>query len=206
MQGPEAWTLQSDEALQRTRNDVSEVYHDEWTAVAKHAAAGHGLFCTTLLPAGTALFAYTGTARTAEQADRRPAAFYFSYNDDSVCDAGSLYTSSQARWISTQPYYKRHLCNCEYKNHNGKLYLVTLRTIPPMQELFAGYGRGPGRLPFAEWPVGFLGDAYQQVSDYREYLQNTPANATSRQKKRARKLTRFLEEDIKSEACVAAAP
>ena len=147
--------MQTDKALQRTHNHVTVLHRDEWTAVAKSSVAGHGLFSMAVLPAGFVLYAYTGTIRTAEQASRRPNAYQFDLQDGLVCDAGSTHTASPARWVNTRPFHKQHRCNCEYKEYQGKLYLITLRRVGPMQELFASYGKG--KTPYAEWPEGFLG-------------------------------------------------
>ncbi len=193
----EDWTWQTDEALQRSSNNVTELHRDEWTAVAKSSVAGKGLFSMTHLPASFVLYAYTGTTRTAEQASRRPNAFQFDLQDGLVCDAGSTITSSPARYVNTQPFHKRHLCNCEYKEYQEKLYLSTLRSIAPMQELFASYGNGT--TPYAEWPQAFLGDGYQQVSQYRDYLQNIPKRAAPSQKGHAEELLSRLRKDLDSE-------
>ena len=151
----------------------------------------------TRLPARFVLYAYTGTTRTAEQASRRPNAYQFDLQDSLVCFAGSTSTSSPARYVNTQPFHKHSLCNCEYKEYQGKLYLITLHSIAPMQELFASYGNGI--TPYAEWPQGFLGDGYQQVSQYRDYLQNIPKQATPSQKGHAKELLSYLKKDLDSE-------
>lgn len=190
----EDWTWQTDEALQRSSNSVTELHRDKWTAVAKSSVAKRGLFSMTRLPAHFALYAYTGTTRTAEQASRRPNAFQYDLQDGLVCDAGSTITSSPARYVNIQPFHKRHLCNCEYKEYQGKLYLITLRSIAPMQELFASYGNGT--TPYAEWPQAFLEDGYQQVSQYRDYLQTTPKRATLSQARHAKELLSHLKKDL----------
>ena len=151
----------------------------------------------TQLPARFVLYAYTGTTTTAAQAYRRPNAYQFDLQNGLVCDAGSLATSSPARWVNTQVFHKSGCCNCEYKEYQGKLYVITLRSIAPMQELFASCGEG--KTPYAEWPQGFLGDGYLQVSQYRDYLLDTPKGATSTQKKHAKELLAYLKEDLDSE-------
>jgi hypothetical protein len=193
----EDWTWQTDETLQRSRNNVTELHRDEWTAFAKSPVAVHRLFSMTHLPARFVLYAYIGTTRTAEQASRRANAFQFDLQDGLVCDAGSTSTSSPARYVNTQPFHKHSLYNCEYKEYQGKLYLITLHSIAPMQELFVSYGNG--KTPYAEWPQGFLGDGYQQVSQYRDYLQNIPKRATSTQQAHAKELLSYLKKDLYSE-------
>ena len=189
--------MQTREAIQRSCNNTTVLFRDEWTAVATSSVSGHGLFTMTQLPARFVLYAYTGTIRSAEQASRRPNAFMFDLQEGSVCDAGPIETSSPARWVNTQPFDKLSRCNCEYQEYEGKLYLITLRTIPPMQELFASYGKG--KTPFADWPQGFLGDGHKSVSQYKDYLSNIPENATSSQNRHARKLMSYLKEDLKSD-------
>lgn len=84
LQDQENWTLQTREAIQRSCNNTTVLFRDEWTAVAKSSVSGHGLFTMTQLPARFVLYAYTGTIRTAEQASRRPSAFMFDLQDGSV--------------------------------------------------------------------------------------------------------------------------
>ena len=189
--------MQTAKAMKRSCNNTTVLFRDEWTAVARSSVSGHGLFSMARLPARFVLYAYTGTIRTAEEASRRPNAFMFHLHDGSVCDAGPFDTSSPARWVNTQPFDKLSCCNCEYQEYEGKVYLITLRAIPPMQELFASYGEG--KTPFADWPQGFLGDGHEQVSEYRNYLSNIPESATSSQKRHARKLMVYLKEDLKSD-------
>ena len=102
------------------------------------------------IPAGFALYVYTGVKRTSQDADRYPNAYQLDLNDGSVCDAGDASQSSPARWVNTRD---RDLQlgtlfgqasgsaqdNCEYEEYNGKHYLVTIRSIKPFQELFASY-------------------------------------------------------------------
>lgn len=95
------WTLQTDEAHQRTQIDVTELYRDKWTAVAESPVAGHGLFAVTELPAGLVLYAYTGTTKTAEQTSRRPNAYQLDLQGGLVCDAGCTHVASPARWVNT---------------------------------------------------------------------------------------------------------
>ena len=188
------WTSQTDAALARTPSGVTELHRDHWTVVAQSGIAGFGLFAKCSLPPQFVLYAYTGTQKTAEQASRRPNAYHFDLQNGFVCDAGSMGTSSPARWVNTQT---PALCNCEYKQHEDKLYLITLRPIPPMQELFASYGEG--KILYAKWPQSFLGDAYQQVPQYKNYLLKPPYNATSSQKTQARELLSYLQEDLELE-------
>ncbi|DBA80792.1 TPA: hypothetical protein ACH3X1_008015 [Trebouxia sp. C0004] len=66
-----------------------------------------------------------------------------------------------------------------------------------MQELLASYGNG--KIPYAERPQVFLGDGYQQVSQYRDYLQNIPKWATPSQTGHTKELISYLKTDLDSE-------
>lgn len=97
-----AWSLQLKAAERRTPTGVTSLYRDKWTAVAKSTVAGRGLFAMRKIPAGFALYVYTGVKRTSQDADRYPNAYQLELNDGSFCDAGDASHSSPARWVNTR--------------------------------------------------------------------------------------------------------
>lgn len=58
------------------------------------------------------------------------------------------------------------------KEHQGTVYLVTIKDIQPFEELFAPYGIGDAMFPI--WPLTFLGDPHQQIDEYKSYLNKPP--------------------------------
>ena len=198
-----AWTLQLQAAERRTPI-VTSLYRDKWTAVAKSTVAGRGLFAMRKIPAGFALYVYTGVKRTSQDADRYPNAYQLELNDGSFCDAGDASHSSPARWVNTRDrdlklpridqVSESAQNNCEYEEYNGKLYLVTTCSIKPFQELFASYGQANEGFP--EWPQGFLGDGRVLVTKYREYLMSPPEDADSDEEDQAKQLQAWLQTDL----------
>lgn len=70
--------------------------------MAKSTVDGRGLFAMRTIPAGFALYEYTGEKRLSADAARYPNAYQFELNDGSVCDAGDAALSSPARWVKTR--------------------------------------------------------------------------------------------------------
>ncbi len=99
---------------------------------------GKGVFATARIPKGTRLIEYTGERLTETQVDRRyanddnPHTFLFALDDGMVIDATTGGNSS--RWIN-------HSCepNCEAVDDNNRIYIETLRTIRPGEELSYDY-------------------------------------------------------------------
>jgi len=100
---------------------------------------GKGVFATTLIPAKTRLIEYKGERLTDAQVDRRyandedPHTFLFSLDGGKVIDASR--GGNSARWIN-------HSCapNCEAVEDEGRVFIETLRTIHPGEELSYNYG------------------------------------------------------------------
>lgn len=173
--------------------------------MAKSTVGGRGLFAMRKIPAGFALYVYTGVKRTSQDADRYPNAYQLDLNDGSVCDAGDASHSSPARWVDTRDKDLQLATllskvtgsaqnNCEYEEHNGKLYLVTTRSIKPFQELFASYNREDEGFP--EWPQAFLGDGRVLATKYREYLMSPPEDADGDEEDLAEQLQAWLQTDL----------
>lgn len=100
---------------------------------------GKGVFALTRIPAGVRLIEYTGERLTEAQVDKRyakddnPHTFLFALDGGMVIDATKGGNSS--RWIN-------HSCapNCEAVDEDGHIYIETLRTIRPGEELGYNYG------------------------------------------------------------------
>lgn len=108
--------------------------------VRKSPIHGRGVFALTTIPKGTRLLEYTGERISHEEADERygeehehsPHTMLFAVNDEVVIDATRW--GSSARWIN-------HSCapNCEANEENGRIFIETLRTIRPGEELTYDY-------------------------------------------------------------------
>jgi SET domain-containing protein len=99
---------------------------------------GRGVFATTRIPAGTRLIEYKGERLTEAQVDKRyakddnPHTFLFALDHGMVIDATTGGNSS--RWIN-------HSCapNCEAVDDEDHIYIETLCTIRPGEELSYDY-------------------------------------------------------------------
>ena len=101
---------------------------------------GNGVFAVTDIPKGTELLEYRGRLMTHAQIDRKYASvpdnghtFLFTLNDDYVIDANV--GGNAARWIN-------HACspNCIADEVDGRIFIKSLRTLKPGEELFYDYG------------------------------------------------------------------
>ena len=100
---------------------------------------GKGVFAKTRIPAGTRLIEYKGERLTEAQVDRRyakdddPHTFLFALDNGRVIDASR--NGNSARWIN-------HSCapNCEAVDDGDHIFIETLRTIRPGEELSYNYG------------------------------------------------------------------
>lgn len=107
---------------------------------------GTGLFATRVIRKGAGVIEYIGERISHEEADRRHAekdeddghTFLFTVDSKTVIDAGV--GGNAARFIN-------HSCegNCEVINDKGRLFVETLRTIKPGEEL--NYDYNIGRTP-----------------------------------------------------------
>ena len=107
---------------------------------------GTGLFATQVIRKGAGVIEYIGERISHEEADRRHAekdaddghTFLFTVDSKTVIDAGV--GGNAARFIN-------HSCegNCEVINDKGRLFVETLRTIKPGEEL--NYDYNIGRTP-----------------------------------------------------------
>ena len=170
-QGLKGWTSHAVEAVLRTPRGATPLHRDEWTLVANSTVEGFGLYAASKLPAAFVLYAYTGVTRTSAEAARRPNAFQYELSTGSVCDASNQKVASAARYVNTQGSYANDN-NCLFKEHQGTVYLVTIKDIEPFEKLFAPYGIGDNTFP--AWPLEYLGDPYVQVEEYKSYLKKHP--------------------------------
>ena len=107
---------------------------------------GNGVFATRPIPRGTRIIEYAGERVSHEEADRRYAhrpvhdahTFLFIVDDDTVVDAGV--GGNEARYIN-------HGCkpNCEAAVARGRIWIRTIRSIQPGDELFYDYRIGRDR-------------------------------------------------------------
>jgi uncharacterized protein len=102
---------------------------------------GTGAFATHLIPAGTRLVEYAGERISVAEADARfpdrpgephQHTFLFAIDDEWVIDAGV--NGNAARWIN-------HSCdpNCDAIVENGRIWIETIRDVPPGVELAYDY-------------------------------------------------------------------
>ena len=110
-------------------------------AVRSSGIHGSGVFATDRIPKGTRLIEYTGEMITWRVADRRYAddgtngfhTFLFDIDGKKVIDAAV--GGNAARWIN-------HSCapNCQAVGEDDRIFIDTLRTIKPEEELVYDYG------------------------------------------------------------------
>ncbi len=101
---------------------------------------GRGAFATRRIPAGVRLVEYTGERLTPAGADARYPdtdgvrhhTYLFAIDDDVVIDAAV--GGNAARWIN-------HSCdpNCDAVIEDGRIWIETIRTIRPGEELAYDY-------------------------------------------------------------------
>lgn len=138
MQG---WTSHIADALLRTPRGATPLHRDKWTMVADSTAEGYGLYAAKKLPAGFVLYAYSGVERSSAEAAGRPNAYQFELKAGKVCDGSNQKVASAARYVNTQGAYAKDN-NCLFKEHQGTVYLVTIKDIQRFEELFASMALG----------------------------------------------------------------
>jgi len=109
--------------------------------VCRSGVHGKGVYAVSALAKAEVVIEYTGEIITWSQAQRRHPhnphepdhTFYFHIDDKRVIDANR--GGNSARWIN-------HSChpNCEADEIDGRIFIKTLRRIPPGAELFYDYG------------------------------------------------------------------
>lgn len=109
--------------------------------VRRSGVHGKGVYAVQRIPKGEVLIEYVGERITWKEALRRHPhnpkdpnhTFYFHINDEEVIDAA--YGGNAARWIN-------HACepNCEADEVDGRVFIKSLRTLQPGEELFYDYG------------------------------------------------------------------
>ena len=110
-------------------------------AVRNSGIHGRGVIATERIPKGTRLIEYTGEIVTWKVADRRYAddgsngyhTFLFDIDGKRVIDAGV--GGNASRWIN-------HSCapNCQAVGEGDRVFIDSLRTIKPGEELVYDYG------------------------------------------------------------------
>lgn len=110
-------------------------------AVRTSRIHGRGVFATERIPKGARLIEYTGEMITWKIADRRYAddgsngyhTFLFDIDGKKVIDAAV--GGNAARWIN-------HSCapNCQAVGEGDRIFIETIRTIKPGEELVYDYG------------------------------------------------------------------
>ncbi len=109
--------------------------------VRRSGVHGKGVYALQRIPKGEVLIEYVGQRITWKEALRRHPhnpqdphhTFYFHINDREVIDAA--YGGNASRWIN-------HACepNCEADEVDGRVFIKSLRTLEPGEELFYDYG------------------------------------------------------------------
>jgi SET domain-containing protein len=109
--------------------------------VRRSGVHGKGVFAVAPIPKGEVLIEYKGEVIDWPEALRRhphdPSdphhTFYFHIDEKNVIDA--KHGGNAARWIN-------HSCepNCEADEVDGRIFIKSLRTLKPGQELFYDYG------------------------------------------------------------------
>lgn len=151
-----------DLARLRTPVHCEPGFSDGITRVGKSSLpdAGYGLFAEVAISANTPLYEYTGTQVTVEHADRYPNAYMFSSHLFGVLDA-SREICSPAKFVNTKGPEIGGDNNCEFVDHEGRVFLLTSTTIAKGQELCSPYGRQNPK-----WPMTFLGCASREKIDF----------------------------------------
>ncbi len=106
----------------------------------RSAIHGRGVYARALIPADTRIVEYRGERISNAEADRRYPddefaahhTFLFALDDDTMIDAA--YGGNLARWIN-------HSCdpNCEAVEEDGRIFIESIRDIPPGEELAYDY-------------------------------------------------------------------
>ncbi len=106
----------------------------------RSAIHGRGVYARALIPADTRIVEYRGERISNAEADRRYPddefaahhTFLFALDDDTMIDAAS--GGNLARWIN-------HSCdpNCEAVEEDGRIFIESIRDIPPGEELAYDY-------------------------------------------------------------------
>jgi SET domain-containing protein len=120
--------------------------HAAWE-VRESGIHGRGVFAHRSIPAGRRIVEYTGERLSADEADGRyddktdgtAHVLLFALEDGTYIDGGS--GGSEARFIN-------HSCapNCEAVEVDGRIFIESLRTIRPGDEITYDYGLDlPGR-------------------------------------------------------------
>jgi SET domain-containing protein len=114
---------------------------DRRIQVRKSGVHGKGVFALQDLPEGETLIEYVGEIISWKEAQRRHPhdpndphhTFYFHIDEKTVIDA--KYGGNAARWIN-------HACrpNCEADEIDGRIFIKSLRSLKPGEELFYDYG------------------------------------------------------------------
>jgi hypothetical protein len=109
--------------------------------VRRSGVHGKGVFAVAAIPKGEVIIEYKGEVISWPEALRRHPhdpkdpnhTFYFHVDDKNVIDA--KYGGNAARWIN-------HACepNCEADEVDGRIFIKSLRTLKPGEELFYDYG------------------------------------------------------------------
>jgi uncharacterized protein len=109
--------------------------------VRRSGVHGKGVFALQPIPRGETIIEYKGEVIDWPEALRRHPhdpkdpdhTFYFHIDDGNVIDA--KHGGNAARWIN-------HACqpNCEADEVDGRVFIKSLRTIKPGEELFYDYG------------------------------------------------------------------
>ncbi len=109
--------------------------------VRESGVHGKGVFATAPIAKGETLIEYVGELLSWKKAQKRHPhnpdepnhTFFFHIDDKNVIDAAV--GGNDARWIN-------HACNpnCEADEVKGRVFIKTLRSLKPGQELFYDYG------------------------------------------------------------------
>jgi SET domain-containing protein len=123
------------------RRDPSPAANGRRIQVRRSGVHGKGVFALATIPRGEQIIEYKGEVITWPQALRRHPhnpkepdhTFFFHIDEQHVIDANV--GGNAARWIN-------HACqpNCEADEVDGRVFIKSLRSIKPGEELFYDYG------------------------------------------------------------------
>lgn len=106
--------------------------------------SGMGLFTKEFIPQGTRIVEYKGRITTWKEVEHdSDNGYIFTVNPDHVIDA-RLTKKALARYANDASGLKRVKGiknNCQYVNDGLKVYIESIKDIPPGSELFVGYGK-----------------------------------------------------------------
>lgn len=105
-----------------------------YTLKVKRSSAGLGLFAGEPIAKGSCIIEYVGRVISSEEELKSRSKYLFSISKNKTIDGTER--SNTARYIN-------HSCapNAEAINHNGRIFIMAIKTIPAGEEITYDYGK-----------------------------------------------------------------